>query len=162
MAGIGLGVFLTQTVLAEDLGQGFGWFKESRYQHRIEQGSGEKDESRERIREQIREERLEHQAEFLGMTVEELEEALKEKTFHELVEEAGKTEEEIDAWHEEMQKERQDHMTEMWKEKGLTDEEIAERLEEMQERHEEMEKYRSEHEGEEPFGPKGFGGPHHE
>ena len=152
---IGGGAFLTQTVLAEDGGSGL--FGQGRHQEGIEQRGG-KMKMTDELRDQMKQAKFENQAEFLGMTVDELQEALKGKTLHELLEENGKTEEAIQEWREKMQQERQDNMVEKWEEHGLTDDQIAGRLEKMQERQENMSKSRSEAGGEVPFGSKAFGG----
>jgi len=63
---------------------------------------------------------LEEKAEFLGMDVDALREELKEKRFYEILQEHGYTAEDWQAvW--------QEKSREMWKEMGLSDEEIAER-----------------------------------
>lgn len=68
------------------------------------------------------EEMLQRKAEFLGVTVEELKQAHEDRTVHELVDASGVT-------RQQMWEHMKEMMLEHWKELGLSDEEIQQRLE---------------------------------
>ena len=71
--------------------------------------------------------KLEAKAEFFGLTPEQLQEELETKTFAEIAEE---NEIDLSQFHEQMLEKKQEY----WREKGLSEEEIAARLEKMAEK----------------------------
>jgi predicted RNA-binding protein len=90
-----------------------------------------------------RENKLQEKADFIGITVEELREAMENRTLKELLEEKGITRE--DMW-EHMKENMIEHM----RERGLTDDEISERIEAKEARMEEMKQWHEEHPDEKP------------
>ena len=72
---------------------------------------------------------IEAHAEILGMSTDDLQAELGDKTFYEIAEEKGVSRDQL---HEAMQQRAEEH----WQEMGFSDDEIAQRREDMAERHE--------------------------
>lgn len=90
-----------------------------------------------------REERIQNLADFIGVSVDELKEARENHTMKELLEEKGITP-------EDMFKHNKEKMLERMQKRGLSDEQINERIEHMKERHEKMKQWHEENPGEKP------------